>query len=210
MTVGEAFENRDVLVDEQDRLALGLERRETAPDLGADRGGQALGGLVEDEEARIGHQGAADGQHLLFAAGEGAGALVRALGQDREHRGDAGERPWVGAVQPVGGGGDEVFADGERGEDLAAFGDEADAETGDGFGCAASDVDVVEADGAGAGGVEAHDGADGGGLAHAVAAHEGDDLALAHGEVHVEEDPARAVGGLDAFDGEHQASPSPR
>src|SRR5262245_7266857 len=49
-------EGRHVLVDEQDRLAPRLQARDAAPDLGAHERRQALGGLVEDEQSRIGHE----------------------------------------------------------------------------------------------------------------------------------------------------------
>ena len=56
-----------------------LEPRQAAPDLGADQRRQPFGRLVEDEQARVGHQRAADGQHLLLAARERA-AHARARG----------------------------------------------------------------------------------------------------------------------------------
>src|SRR5260221_12130164 len=68
MAVGDPGERREVLVDDQDGEAERLEAREAAPDLGADQRRQTLGRLVEDEKPRIGHQGAADRQHLLLAA----------------------------------------------------------------------------------------------------------------------------------------------
>ncbi len=40
--VGDALQHVDVLVDQQDRLALRLQRLDAAPDLGADRRGRAL------------------------------------------------------------------------------------------------------------------------------------------------------------------------
>src|SRR5881409_1342891 len=65
-------ERRHVLVDDQDRLAPRLEPVHAAPDLGADEWCQAFGGLVENEQARIGHQRASDREHLLLAARERA------------------------------------------------------------------------------------------------------------------------------------------
>src|SRR5258708_28038713 len=70
MAVGEAGQRGEVLVDDQDGEAERLEAREAAPDLGAHQRRQTLGRFVEDKKARIGHQGAADRQHLLLAAGE--------------------------------------------------------------------------------------------------------------------------------------------
>src|SRR5437764_11040220 len=73
ITIGDADERRDVLVDHQDRLAGVLEPREALPDFGADERCEPLGRFVQDQEPRVGHQRATDRQHLLFAAG----ALVR-------------------------------------------------------------------------------------------------------------------------------------
>ena len=42
---------------------------------------QALGRFVEDEELRVGHQAAADRQHLLLAAGELVAHVAAALGE---------------------------------------------------------------------------------------------------------------------------------
>ncbi|GAA3068592.1 hypothetical protein GCM10020000_61290 [Streptomyces olivoverticillatus] len=42
------------------------------------------GGFVEHEEFGAGHQGAAHGEHLLFAAGEGACGLFGAFAEDGE------------------------------------------------------------------------------------------------------------------------------
>src|SRR5690242_9090264 len=66
VAVGEAGQGLHVLVDNQDRKTLHLELAEAAPNLLPDQRSKALGGLVEDQQAGIGHQGAADGQHLLL------------------------------------------------------------------------------------------------------------------------------------------------
>ena len=79
-----------------------------------------------------------------------------------------------------------------------------DAVDGEGAGGVAG-----EGDGAVAGAEEGGDGADGGGLAHAVAAHEGDDLAFGDVEVDAEEGLGGAVEGGDALEveeGGHAAS----
>ena len=186
---------------------VALQRVDGGPDLLADDGGEALGRLVEDEEARVGHQRAADGEHLLLAAGEGAGGLGAALGEAGEELLDAGLGPGAGA-----GGGGEVLLDGERREAAAALGDEADAEAGDAVDGEAAGGVAGEGDRAVARAEERGDGADGGGLAHAVAAHEGDDLALGDVEVDAEEGLAGAVEGGDAFEVEERrhAASSPR
>jgi len=45
---------------------------------------QPQGGLVEQQQARPGHQGPPNGQHLLLPARKGAGELPPALPEDRE------------------------------------------------------------------------------------------------------------------------------
>ena len=62
----------DVRVDGQDRWACRLEPLQACPDVPAHQGRQHFGGFIQDEQTRVGHQGPADGQHLLFAAGQQA------------------------------------------------------------------------------------------------------------------------------------------
>src|SRR5262245_31921409 len=64
-----------ILLDQENGEALLLERPDGPADLLDDDGGEPLGRLVEQEEARAGAQDAADRQHLLLAAGE-LGALA--------------------------------------------------------------------------------------------------------------------------------------
>src|SRR5205814_2407019 len=68
VAVGEGGDRLDVLVDEEDRQSLGAQAPQAAPDLLTDERREAFGRLVEDEKQRIGHERAADGQHLLLAA----------------------------------------------------------------------------------------------------------------------------------------------
>ena len=48
--------------------------------------GQAERRLVEDQQLRLGHQAAADREHLLLAAGQRSGALALPFGKPREDR----------------------------------------------------------------------------------------------------------------------------
>src|SRR5258708_7560871 len=70
VAVGDAGERVEMLVDQEDRLALGLETREASPDLRADQRRETLGRLVQDGEFRNGHQAAAQCVPLLVAAPE--------------------------------------------------------------------------------------------------------------------------------------------
>src|SRR3989454_2298603 len=68
--IGQPGHGLDVLVDQQNRQAALLEALEAAPDLGPNERRQPLGGLVEDQQRGIRHEGATDGEHLLLAAGQ--------------------------------------------------------------------------------------------------------------------------------------------
>ena len=82
--------------------------------------------LVEQQQLGIAHQGAADGQHLLLAAGEVAALPVGQLAQLREQREHRVDRP---AARPAGGARRhvEVLPHRELGEDAPVLRHEADA-----------------------------------------------------------------------------------
>ena len=94
-----------------------LSAGEASPDLRADQRRQALGRLVEDQEARVGHQRAPDRQHLLLAARQLVAEMCRAARRAGEKRIDAVERP-ARCAETRRRGGDQVFLDREGGEDL--------------------------------------------------------------------------------------------
>ncbi len=48
MTIGEAGERIDILVDDQNGLTLGLEFLQAIPDFKADQRGKAFGGFIEE------------------------------------------------------------------------------------------------------------------------------------------------------------------
>ena len=76
---------------------------------------------------RVGHQRAADREHLLLAAGELVAHVVGALRQAREQREHPLERPRLARAAAVVGERDEVLAHRQVGEDLPALGHERDA-----------------------------------------------------------------------------------
>ena len=89
---------------------------------------EAEGRLVEEQELRLGHQRAADREHLLLAAGERPARLAsrsRRRGKSAEHALEAGSdsvsRPQVGAHL-------QVLAHREVREDAAALRHVGDAE----------------------------------------------------------------------------------
>ena len=111
----------DVLLDQQDRHALAVELADQREHLLDQQRRQAQRGLVEDQQARLGHHAAPDRQHLLLAARQRAGRLRHALAQPREGREDALEI--AGAVGPGAAIAAEleVFPDIHVREDLAAL-----------------------------------------------------------------------------------------
>src|SRR5213592_3271107 len=163
--VGDPRQRSYVLVDQQDRMAARLEVPEAAPDLPPDERGEPLRRLVTDEQARVRHEGAADREHLLLAAGERApeDALPgRELGEEVE---DLLDRPRVGVAAAVRRGRDQVLTHREVREDLPA----------------------LEADRARLRPRNSHDRADGGRLAHAVPAEQRHHLPRVDPEAHAEE-----------------------
>ena len=68
--VGKRQHEAEILFRKDDGKAAFLERAHTLAQRLDDARGQALRRLVEQQQARIAHQRAGDGQHLLLAAGE--------------------------------------------------------------------------------------------------------------------------------------------
>jgi hypothetical protein len=111
------------------------------------------------------HQGAADRQHLLLAAGEQGAVLVLAVLQD----GELGEnllQPLSAHTRLADGKGAqfEVLAHAEAPQDVAALRDVYDAGAGDVMGAHGGDVTAREPDLAGLGAQQAGDGLEGGGF----------------------------------------------
>ncbi len=124
MTQGE----RQVLLHEQDRQALRVELVDDLEDVLNEARRQAEGRLVEHEQASARHQAAANGQHLLLAAREGAGHLAHALGEARQQ----GQNPFefrlaMGPRAPVEARQQQVLADAHLGKHETAFGNLDDA-----------------------------------------------------------------------------------
>src|SRR6185295_15984968 len=155
---------------------------------------EAERGLVEHDQLGAAHQAAADGEHLLLAAGERAGELVVAFLEAREHGEDVVESSFRLAARAREEAADlEVLEHAQAGEDLPPLGDLADAEVAGDMRLAAGNVLPLELDFPGAGLLDAGDGADERGLAGAVGADDGDDLALRHLERNVGEGLSIAV-----------------
>ena len=179
-----------------------------------DDGGEALAGFVEQDEAGVAHQGAGDGEHLLFAAAHpSAGAVA--------HGGEVGEEgeqtlgcPGRAAVAGGEAADFEVFHHGKLGEDAAVLGDVAEAGAGDGVGFASGDVLAGEGDAPGGGADEADEGFEGGGFAGAVAAEQDEGAARGNMEAESLQDVGAAVMGVQGLEMQHQwppvVAPEPR
>ena len=80
--------HRGVLLGNDDGHAAGGQRPDDPLDLLHHDRREAQGRLVQHQQARLGHQAAADGQHLLLAAGQRPGVggePARQLGEDPQH-----------------------------------------------------------------------------------------------------------------------------
>src|SRR5215510_1959541 len=139
VTIREPDESLDVLVDHEHRLAGRAELREAAPDLLPDERRESFGRFIEDEEMRVGHQSAADGEHLLLTPGELVAHVLRARRESREEPIHARERPGVARAAAVAREGHEVLAHREVRKDLPALGHHRDTEPTDPIGCEALD-----------------------------------------------------------------------
>ncbi|GAB3857479.1 hypothetical protein GCM10027610_093790 [Dactylosporangium cerinum] len=167
---GHPAHDGQVLLDEQHRHDGG-DGLQGGGDLGDDLRGEALRRLVDEQQPVRVEQHPADRQHLLLAAGQGAGPLPGPLAQLRE-------QPVHGVV--VGGGAGalgepEVLRDGEPGEDATVLGHVAEALPDEAERGLPGDAGAVVADPAGdlrGARHEAEHGLEGGGLADAVAAEQ--------------------------------------
>src|SRR5690606_39056919 len=133
-------------------------------------------------------------QHLLFATRKLRARARTALEQVREELVDLLEAHTVARHDRRQG---EIFLDGEAGEDAALLGNEADAGPGDAVQRQAHDRLLLEFHLALALAYDAHDGAQGGGLADTVAAKQRDRLTGVDIEIDAMQRMALAIPGLE-------------
>ena len=74
----------DVLLHEDDGGAGLADAGKGRVDVADDDGGETEADLVAEEDFGVGHEGAADGHHLLLAAGERGAGHPALFAQDRE------------------------------------------------------------------------------------------------------------------------------
>ena len=180
--VGDLERLADVLLDEQHRQAVVAQAPDQREHLLDEDRRQAERRFVEDEQARLGHQAAADRQHLLLAAAHRAGPLALALGKAREGGEDALEVACLALVRAGIRAELQVLAHAEVGEDAPPLGHLDEPGLDDTAGVRACQHLAAEAHFAIPRGQQRADGVVQGGLAGAVAAEERDDLARKHVE----------------------------
>ena len=196
--IGQWQQRFQILVDHQHRELLGFKFSERSPDIGTHERCEPLGGFIEDQQARIGHQRATDGEHLLFAARERATELAHALAEAREQADHAIELPRfaIGGACSC----DEVFAHSQAGKDLSAFRHEAEAQFADNVWRGPGDFGASKTDPSRRRRQPAAEAFDQRAFAHAVAPEECGDFTFANCEVHIEEHVAGAVTCAQTFD----------
>ena len=142
--------------------------------------------LVEDQQLRLGHQAAADRQHLLLAAGERAGALRSAVRRGAEKSRTPCSRLWLAprAAAAIGCRDRDSRARVMLGKMRRPSGTWMRPRATIAAGRSRSIAASAKSDGAAAHGAHhAGDGAVERRLAGAIGAQHGDDLALPHGEI---------------------------
>ena len=126
---------------------------QATPNLFTDQWRKSFGRFVENDEPRIGHQRAADRQHLLLATGKEIGHRACTFGEPRKECKYFCERPRIGRAGAIGRGGEQIFARGQIWKDLAPFRHQSEAKLGNAVGGKPVDLHAVETDVAGAAGV---------------------------------------------------------
>jgi hypothetical protein len=206
--VGHAERQVGVLLDEQDRPLLLVELPEQLGDPLHEHGRQAHRRLVEHEELRAGHERPGDGQHLLLAAGQGAGQLPPPLGEQREVRVHAVELPAVDVAEDVGAH-LHVLVDRHHREHPAALRAVGDPALDDRVRGEAAERPALELDRAAGEAEQPGDRPERAGLPRAVGADQRHQLAGPHLQVDLLERLDGPVGGRDPAQAEDR-KPSPR
>ena len=206
----------EVLLHQQDGGVRALELAEGHDHVLDDGRRQALAGLVDEQQLAGLDDGPGHRQHLLLATGQEARRVLPEPLHGREQAEDPLQTLGVHVLDAPGapGGEDKVLGHGEVREDAHVLRHIGDAGLGDLRRGLGSNVSALEVDGALGGLPEAHDGAQGGGLAGAVAAQQHGELALGHLQVHAVEDVVGANVGVDALELQqgfaHLATSTPR
>src|SRR5215213_11203199 len=189
--VGQVTRELEILLDQDDReTALVPQVGDRPADVLDDRGLDAFGRLVEEEEARLHHQRACDCELLLLPTGQVAAAAAEHGFQDGEQLEDLVRQAAL-APRQQGEPRFEVLLNGEKREDLAALRDIGNSERRPLIRLQARQAAPIEADRSAGDRMVAHDGAQQRGLADSVSPEHARDLARSRLEV----DAAKGLGG---------------
>ena len=135
--------NADVLLDDEDGNVLFVrEANQKVAHLSDDHRGKSLGRLVHDEKAGIAEKRASDREHLLLAARKLAAAVAAPLGETREGRIDALDRPGAFDARAE----TQRLVDRKARPEAASLGHVADASAGDLMRLEADELAAFEAD----------------------------------------------------------------
>ena len=170
----------------------------------ADDRGQPFGRLVEDQQPRICHQRPPDSQHLLFAARQVTAGMVQSFAKPREQLQHGVQCPAQAAIDTRTVEGIQILGNAEIGENLPAFRHQPDTGTRKFKRFAVGRAVSKAGDAATTQRQLAHDGADRGGLAHAVAPHQRHAAPGLHLEAHPEEDLRSAIACFDPVKPQHR------
>src|SRR6266498_4046645 len=152
--VGQSRRELEILLGEENGQALSLQGGDLLTEGLDDDRRQPLGGLVEQQDTRIAHEGARHREHLLLAAGEAAPTTPRHLPELGKILEDARDTP---PASPLGAD-EQVLHHREIAEDTSILGYPADAEPTDLVSGQPLDGLPVEADRAAGDLDETHDG----------------------------------------------------
>ncbi|MFK4700966.1 hypothetical protein ABIF42_006560 [Bradyrhizobium diazoefficiens] len=190
--------------DQDGQAVLPVQGADRIENLARDQRREPERGLVEQEQAGTAHQGAADRQHLLLAAGQGSAALGVAFLQPWKQIEDAFQRRVALGIGASGGIGThlEVLRHAHAREDAPSLRRLRDAQMRDLVGGHVGDVAAFVQDLAGTGPRLAEDGHHQRRLAGAVGADQRHDLAGIDFDVDALQRLDLAVGGAKAADRE--------
>src|SRR5690606_33672464 len=211
--VGQLDKPLNVFVYDQGCLPHIAKLVQALPDLFANQGGQPFGRFIKSKQFWVGHQGAPNGQHLLFASGKLIAHVVCAFAQTRKQRKHAFECPGLIGSTAVASKGDKIFADRQVGEDMPAFGNYCNAKTCNAISAPAPDVVSVEADCPTTDGCQTKYGTHSGCFPHSVTSQQRGCLPRLDGQVDAKQYLAAAIGGFNGVDFEqrfHALTSSPK
>ena len=122
--------NGELLLDQQHRDTPFAQFLQVFGNQFHDLGSEALGRLIDDDEVRVAHERAAQGEHLLLATRQHAGLGVLALLETRKKAVHVLETPaWI-ALAPLLSE-QQVLVHGQLGEDIPVLRHIAQAQVGD-------------------------------------------------------------------------------